>query len=111
MNIENQCHDQNQLLISLRNGDIPSERSKEYWSEAEREELKKLFWSGKGISEISLLLQRSENAVVQQLTVMGLLTPPGKQRTRVPKPPKCQCPRCLELACPHYDEKDGSCRV
>lgn len=100
---------QSELLVSIRAGELPSERSKEYWSDAEREELRRLFWAGKGISEISLLLQRSENAIIQQLVAMNLLTPPGKHRQRAPRAPKCQCPRCLEKGCIYYNREDGSC--
>jgi len=96
------------LLVAIRTGELPSERSKEYWSDEEREELRRLFWAGKGISEISLLLQHSENAIIQQLVAMNLLTPPGKHRQRAPKVTKCQCPRCLEEGCIYYRE-DGSC--
>ena len=108
---EKQDYDQRQLLVALRNGDIPFERSQEYWSDEERQELRRRFHNGEGISKISLLLQRSENAIFQQLAGMGLSTPPDKQRTRALKPPKCKCPHCLEFACPHYNGKDGSCCV
>ena len=99
---------QSELLISIRTGELSSERSKEYWSDAERDELRRLYWEGTGISEIALLLQRSENAIIQQLISMFLLTPPGKQRKRSPKHFKCQCPRCLETGCA-YCREDGSC--
>lgn len=101
-------NNQRELLMAIRSGDLPSERSKEYWSDHEREELKRLYESGVGISEIALLLQRSENAVVQQLVAMGLLTPPGKQRAKTPKPPKCHCPGDRISECPYYG-KGGYC--
>lgn len=103
-----------ELLLALRRGDLPSERSKEYWSEEEREELRRRFYvEGMGISKCALHFQRSENAIVQQLTVMGLLIPPGfgKQRQKAARRTKCQCPRCLELECPHYDKERGFCQL
>lgn len=100
---------QTELLMALRNGQLPAERSKEYWSESERTELKRRYLAGDGISEIALNLQRSENAVIQQLIAMGLLTPPGKQRRRNPKGQRCQCPHGAERNCPYYNKEGGTC--
>lgn len=109
MQTTNMQNDKERLLAAIRNGDLPSERSKEYWSEEEREEVRRKFGAGKGISELALQLQRSENAVIQQLTAMEMLTPPGRHRRRKKKMPMCCCPRCKETACPHY--KGGVCCV
>lgn len=57
----------------------------------------------------ALILQRSENVIYQQLTVMNLLTAPDKQRQKLPKRYKCQCPQCLKLACQYYDAEEGLC--
>lgn len=100
---------QNDMLAALRRGDITSERSKEYWSEEEREYIKKRYLAGVGISQIALELQRSENAVVQQLIAMKLLTPPGNHRQRSPKAQRCLCPRCRESECPYFNKEDGTC--
>lgn len=97
----------NKTLISLRQGRLQSERSGEYWGDTEREQLKLYFLiEGRGISEIALLLQRSENAVIQQLIAMDLLTPPGRSRMRSAIH-KCRCPECKTLECPHY--REGYC--
>lgn len=101
-------HEERELLKALRNGQLPSERSKEYWSEEEREEVKRRFLAGEGISQIAIALQRSENAVIQQLIAMGLLTPPGKHRNRKPKNLRCQCPSARENGCKYYER--GKCK-
>lgn len=96
-----------ELLKAIREGKIPSERSREYWQEDEREELARLHSDGVGISQIALYLQRSESAVVQQLAAMGLLTPPGNERQKTSSAPKCRCPKCKTLDCPYY--REGCC--
>ena len=96
-----------ELLIAIREGRVPSERSGEYWSDAEKDELRRLFMEGDGISQIALMLQRSENAVFQQLAVQGLLTPPGSSRGPKKNEPKCRCPECNGKNCPYY--REGYC--
>jgi len=104
-------YEQRTLLSALRNGDLSSERSREYWGEQEDRELEQEFRDGAGISELCLKLQRSENAVIQRLGSMGLLTPPSKKHRHKHTKPKCPCPRCLENKCPKYNRKDGKCYV
>lgn len=92
---------QNQLIV-LRNGMKPAERSGEYWSKEDIQLLERLYCQeGIGISDIALQLKRSEGAVCQQLTKMGLLTPQGKHRTRKKEaddtteyPEGCLCHLC-----------------
>lgn len=103
--------DQKALLVALRNGNAVAERSKENWSEDEREKLIKMHGEGEGISKMALELQRGENAVVQQLIAMDMLTPPCNRRSCGKRKHKCNCPKCLELQCPYYDRKRGKCRV
>lgn len=69
-------------LIALRTGTKPAERSGEYWSKEDIQLLEQRYYEGSGISDIALQFGRSEGAVCQQLTKMGLLTPQGKHRTR-----------------------------
>lgn len=97
-----------ELLKAIREGKIPSERSREYWSDNERNDLTRLYLvDGVGISQISLYLQRSESAIVQQLAAMGLLTPPGNERPKTASTAKCRCPKCKTLDCPYY--REGCC--
>ena len=103
----NKMNNERKLLIALREGAIPSERSGEYWSKEEKEKMKRMFWNGDGISDIALSLQRSENAVIQQLIVQKMLTPPGAARGR-----NCmgrnKCPRC-NTSCSNY--RGGYCNA
>ena len=101
--------EQRAQLTALRSGDLASERSNEVWSEDEENQLERDFRDGSGISELCLRLKRSENAIIQRLQSMGLLTPPCSKYKRKAKRPKCPCPRCLENACPKYNAKDGKC--
>ena len=95
---------QTELLIALRNGEILPERSTAYWTAEERAELERLYRKGNRISRASLLLQRSEGAIYQQLIAMGLMGTQGK-----PRQYKCSCPKCLELQCAYF--RDGVCHV
>lgn len=93
-----------QLLIALRTGEMPVERSGEYWSEEELQLLTRLYCQdGIDISDITLQLGRSELAVCQQLTKLGLLSPQGKPRARKKKPltAQCLCPLCQVSDCAH----------
>jgi len=100
---------QNELLIALRNGEVLPERSTAYWTSEERTELERLYREGNGLSAMSLLLQRSEGAIFQQLVAMGLMGTQGKPRQRTSRQFKCQCPKYLELQCPYY--RNGGCDV
>lgn len=88
-------------LIALRTGTKPAERSGEYWSKEDIQLLEQRYYEGSGISDIALQFGRSEGAVCQQLTKMGLLTPQGKHRTRKKEadktteyPKGCLCHLC-----------------
>lgn len=100
---------QTELLIALRNGEMLPERSTAYWTAEERVELERLYREGNGLSKMSLLLQRSEGAIFQQLVAMGLMGGQGKPRQRTPRQFKCQCPKCLELKCSYF--RNGECNV
>lgn len=93
-------------LIALRTGTKPAERSGEYWSKEDIQLLEQRYYEGSGISDIALQFGRSEGAVCQQLTKMGLLTPQGKQRTRKKEtdetteyPERCLCYLCHVKDC------------
>ena len=90
----NEINNERKLLIALRNG-----------SKEEKETLNRLFWNGDGISDIALSLQRSENAVIQQLIVQKMLTPPGAARGRS-RMGRNKCPRC-NTSCSNY--RGGYC--
>lgn len=98
----NHFKNEREVLIALREGKISSERSGGYWSDAEKDELRRYFMDGDGISQIAVALQRSENAIVQQLMSMGLLIPTGTSGTRSGRERKCRCPQCRKWDCPYY---------
>lgn len=104
----NRFEHEREILKSLREGKIPSERSREYWSNEEKDELRRCFMDGDGISQIAIALQRSENAIVQQLISTGLLIPTGTAGSRSGKDRKCRCPRCKESGC--TCNEGGVCR-
>lgn len=107
----NNTNDQKQLLIALRQGNAVSERSESFWGDDEKRQVIQMYDAGIGISEMAMNLQRSENAVVQRLLTQGLLTPPNKKRNHRRNKPKCRCPQCRLLACPYYNQKEGTCSV
>lgn len=68
------------------------ERTGDYWTEEDRETLRQLYQAGTGISEIAVILQRSEFAVMMQLVEMGEIR--RSRRTRALKKGKCLCENC-----------------
>ncbi len=68
------------------------ERNGEYWSKEDRETLRQLYQAGTGISEISVILQRSEFAVMMQLADMGEIR--RSRRARTLEKGKCLCENC-----------------
>ena len=77
------------MLILLRSGKIPSERSREYWSEKEKKELIERFLKGEGVSSIAISLQRSENTIFQQLVALDLFARCNKPRNHENRGKKC----------------------
>ena len=86
------------ILKTIRNGQVQPERSSEYWSDAEREQLRRQYENGTGISEIALCLKRAESAIMQQLFVVGLLSN-NTRRHRKAKLKQCICPECPLYPC------------
>lgn len=87
-------YNQSERLLQMRDGRYRPERAGSSWGDEEREDLQFYYLKGMGISEIALLLNRGEMAVVQQLMATELLTSPGLRRSRTPKVPKCLCDQC-----------------
>lgn len=93
--------------IQMRNGEMKMLRDGEYWSENDREVLRREYANGTSINVIAIMLQRSESAIYQQVERMGLCTrnpfsarKKGKQseaHSCLCKNCKCDralCPRC-----------------
>ena len=107
--LENKEH-----LNNLIGGEITHDRETtitdrfENRSEEELQLLKRLYCEdGIDISDITLQLGRSELAVCQQLTKLGLLSPQGKPRARKKKPltAQCLCPLCQVSDCAHCEKE------
>ena len=93
----------NKALIALRTGQKPAQRSGEYWSKEELQQIEILYEEGVGISEITLQFERTEIAVCQQPTKMDLLS--RQCRPRAHKQEKselaggCHCSTCQVKDC------------
>lgn len=96
-----------EATIEMRNGEMKMLRDGEYWSENDREVLRREYANGTSINVIAIMLQRSESAIYQQVERMGLCTrnpysvrKKGKQseaHSCLCKNCKCDralCPRC-----------------
>ena len=59
-------------ICALRSRTIRPVREGAYWEKEEIELLEEMFNSGAGITEIALVLERSEPAVVQQIEKLDL---------------------------------------
>lgn len=88
-------------LIALRTGQAVSKHTGDYWSEDEQDTLNRLFWTGHGISEIAMILQRNEMAICQQLIRRNMLSQQSKPRSRKERAEcNCYCARCTNKDCP-----------
>ena len=60
---------------NMRKSAVRLERQGDYWSEEDKENLSKMFFEGVGITEMAVILQRSETAIIQQIEKMNLVLP------------------------------------
>ena len=72
------------------------EREREYWSPEETEQLETMFHEGIGLSEIAIRLQRTEQAICQQIEKMDLYNRKANPRRHKggTKLPRCLCEIC-----------------
>ena len=83
------------IVQAIRQGLVRPEREGEYWTDDERDMLRKYFDEGMDITAISVLFKRSEAAVLQQVEKMDLYgrkTNPRRQRS-------CRENICLSSSC------------
>lgn len=107
MNEENLENNQNirDELIARRRGYHEDKRYREVWSPEEIEMLRNLFNKGNGISEMAVLLQRSERAVIQRLQQEDLFREINKKNPENQNIIKCKCKKCeLKDSCPKNNE-------
>ena len=93
-----------EAVINMRRSPALLERRGGYWSTEDKEKVDKLFNQGVGITEIAMILQRSESAVMQQIEKQDLYLRkqyPCRQKN-CSTPAKCLCDTCIvDLAlCP-----------
>lgn len=94
-------------LIAMRTRGEGIEKDGQYWTEEDRNLLIEGHADGMGISELAILLSRSESAVIQQMYRERLMvTPETKKRNRKPKPELPSCEICeLKDECVKLREK------
>ena len=101
-----------EAIKNLRRRTNRLEREGEYWTDDEKKKLRDLFDEGIGLSDISLVLQRSERAVIQQVQKQDLYNSKEQpQRAhRGFKPPVCLCDTCQldRNACPRCIHEHNS---
>lgn len=90
------------LLIAICKGGVPSEHFGKYQSDTRKSEPRQLFKKNIGICWITLMLQRAENAVFQQLVVSDLLALRGDPRVQGKNEHKCRYPEHEGKNCPYY---------
>lgn len=96
--------DYTNTVKNMRKSAVRLERQGDYWSEEDKENLSKMFSEGVGITEMAVVLQRSESAVMQQIEKQDLYLRkqyPCRQKN-CSTPAKCLCDACIvDLAlCP-----------
>ena len=74
-----------------------------YWTDEDKESLRRHYEAGVGISTLAYNYMRTETAIVQQLMQLGVMTQAGAARNSRPHVPKCQYPDC-----PHF-RRAGEC--
>lgn len=90
-------------IIEMRTLGKGLDNDGQFWSEKNRKLLEEYFLNGIGITQIAILMKRSEPAIVQQLIRQGLFNNETKKRNRVKGcPKKCICEKCENYeVCPY----------
>ena len=86
-----------EAVINMRRSPALLERRGDYWSEEDKENLSKMFLEGVGITEMAVILQRSETAIIQQIEKMNLYDRrlyPARQKN-CSEQSKCLCGTCM----------------
>lgn len=98
-------NDFKEIVRNMRRRTTRLEREGDYWNDEEKERLVRLFDDSVGITEIAVLLQRTERAVSQQIEKLGLYNDEEYplRRRRLEKAPECLCGRCRvdPTSCPY----------
>lgn len=81
----------------MRNGELQLSRDREYWTDDERDVLRREYVNGTSINEIALMLERSESAIYQQIERLSLCVRnpfSSRKKNSVDKGQDCLCKTC-----------------
>ncbi len=89
----------------MRNGELQLSRDREYWTDDERDVLRREYMKGTSINVIALMLERSESAIYQQIERLGLCVRnpfSSRKKNSVSKRQDCLCMscKCDRAVCP-----------
>lgn len=86
-----------EAVRNMRHSPASLERRGDYWSEEDKGKLSEMFFDNVGITEMAVILQRSETAIMQQIEKQDLydrkLYPTRQRNNSVPS--KCLCEVCV----------------
>ncbi len=94
-----------QIVKNLRSRTQRMDHEGDYWTDAERENLKRMFLEGYGITEMAIYFQRTEPAISQQLEKQDLYERKKyAKRKKSPTVCTCSCKECKVDAkeCPRH---------
>lgn len=97
---------QRELIQAMRRKNHKLERDGEYWTEEDKEKLYGMFEQGCGISEIAIALQRTEQAVIQQIEKMNLYN----RSKYIPKSKRKTVSECLCKDCASAPKDSPNCK-
>lgn len=86
-----------EAVRNMRHSPASLERRGECWSEEDKGKLSEMFFDNVGITEMAVILQRSETAIMQQIEkqdLYGRRLYPARQKN-CSEQPKCLCDNCM----------------
>lgn len=94
-----------ETVRNMRNNPDSRTRENEYWTDEELARLKELFDDGEDITDIAIIFQRSEPAILQQVILMNLYSRKSRTGKKSSEEQKCKC-LCGQCSrdpdtCPH----------
>lgn len=96
-------------ILKLRSGHPENDNRNGYWTDKEDKDLLRMFYDGVGITEIAVILGRTEPSVVQRLLISGAFQRQTRPRAhkdpsekKPPKDPKCRCEKCRRTDCVNH---------
>lgn len=98
-----------QKITKLRNIPFSAEKRRDYWNEPEIKKLKSLYEDGIGISEIALIMERTENSIISMIYRQGLCRSVYNKSSKEnesskPEEKTLDCSKCLCPDCSNYNK-------